>query len=115
MLRQEIASGIRLRVAGEERRRTASCVRLRAGRHACGPVPYWGTTTVVSRRRLDPLASLERVVQPQQGLLGDVLGLGDAAEHPVRDRERRRAELVEEFVVRRRQAATSENASRQLG
>ena len=49
----------------------------------------------VGARRLDPLAALARPVQAQEPLLHHVLRLAHAAEHPVGDGERRRAELVE--------------------
>jgi hypothetical protein len=43
--------------------------------------------------RCDLLARIERLVHPQQRFLHHVLGLGHAAEHPVRERER--PQLVE--------------------
>jgi hypothetical protein len=53
-----------------------------------------------SAGRLDLLAVLERTVEPEQRLLDDVLGLGDAAEHPVRDRERDRAQFLKQLLAR---------------
>jgi hypothetical protein len=50
--------------------------------------------------RLDPLALLQRVVQAQQRLLHDVLGLAHAAEHPVRHRERPGPELLQDRHAR---------------
>src|SRR5918994_3513063 len=49
----------------------------------------------VGARRLDPLAALARPVEAEEPLLHHVLRLAHAAEHPVGDGERRRAELVE--------------------
>jgi hypothetical protein len=45
--------------------------------------------------RCDVLAAGQRLMEPQQRLLDHVLGLGDAAEHPIRDRERDGPQLVE--------------------
>src|SRR6266851_6444921 len=39
-------------------------------------------------------------MQPQQGFLDDVFGFGDAAEHPVRDRERSRPQLLKQLLPR---------------
>ena len=64
----------------------------------------------VRPRRLDPLALLERLVEAEERLLDHVLGLGDAAEHPVGDRERRRAQLLEQLVVRVGHAASPREA-----
>jgi len=50
-------------------------------------------------RRFDLLTSLERLMHPQQRLLHHVLGFGDAAEHPVGDRERDRPQLVEQSLA----------------
>ena len=63
-------------------------------------------------RRRDLLAGLERLMDPQQRLLDHVLGLGDAAEHPVGDRERDRPQLVEQSLAIGHAAA---NPCRQLG
>src|SRR6201999_2383438 len=49
----------------------------------------------VGPRGGDLLASLERLMDAQQRLLDDVLGFGDAAEHPVGDSERSRPQLLE--------------------
>ena len=49
----------------------------------------------VRARRLDPLAALARPVEAEEPLLHHVLRLAHAAEHPVGDGERRRAERVE--------------------
>ena len=49
----------------------------------------------VRARGGDLLAVLDRPMDAQQRLLDDVLGFGDAAEHPVGNRERRRAQLLE--------------------
>src|SRR6266849_3555290 len=50
-------------------------------------------------------------MQPQQGFLDDVLCFGDAAEHPVRDRERRRPHLLKQLLALGHIA----NPCRQLG
>jgi len=50
-------------------------------------------------RRRDLLAPLERPMHAQQRLLHHVLGLGDAAEHPVGDREGDRPQLVEQSLA----------------
>jgi hypothetical protein len=50
-------------------------------------------------RRCDLLAGLQRLTHPQQRLLHHVLGLGDAAEHPVGERERGGAQLSEELLT----------------
>ena len=50
-------------------------------------------------RRLDPLAGVERLMHAQQRLLHHVLGFGDAAEHAVGDRERDRAQLVQQSLA----------------
>ena len=63
-------------------------------------------------RRCDVLAALECLVDPEERFLHDVLGLGDAAEHPVRDRERDRPQLVEKLLAIGHAAA---NPCRQLG
>src|SRR5262249_1506110 len=52
---------------------------------------------LVVRRRLERRAA-------QVGLLHDVLGLGHAAEHPVRDREQQRAHLSQEITPSRPRA-----------
>jgi hypothetical protein len=49
--------------------------------------------------RGDLFARVQRLVHAQQGLLHDVLCLGDAAQHPVGDRERERPQIVEQSVV----------------
>jgi hypothetical protein len=58
------------------------------------------------------LAGLERLMHPQQRFLHHVLGLGDAAEHPVGDRERDRPQLVEQSLAIGHAAASP---CRQLG
>src|SRR3954452_14550945 len=81
--------------------------------------------------RFDLLALVESVVDADQRLLHHVLGLRDAAEHPVGDREGSRTELLEELFVGLAHAvsglrspvaarplsaaASSANPSRQLG
>ena len=50
-------------------------------------------------RGCDLLACIERPMHAQQRLLHDVLGLGDAAEHPVGDRECDRPQLVEQSLA----------------
>jgi hypothetical protein len=73
--------------------------------------------------RSDALALAQRTGQPQEGLLDDVLGVADAASHPVGDREHQRPELQ---VVRGglrghgafpalKASAQTGNPSRQLG
>jgi len=71
----------------------------------------------VGARRLDPLAALARPVQAEQPLLHHVLRLADAAEHPVGDGERRRAQLVELLLGHRlsRVPANSPAASSDTG
>ena len=49
-----------------------------------------GDSGDVGPRGGDLLAVLDRLMDAQQRFLDDVLGFGDAAEHPVGDRERRR-------------------------
>jgi hypothetical protein len=44
-------------------------------------------------RRCDLLAGLKRLIHPQQRFLDHVLGVGDAAEHPVGDGERHRLQF----------------------
>jgi hypothetical protein len=61
-------------------------------------------------RRCDLLAGLEGLMDPQQRVLRHVLGFGDAAEHPVGDRERDRPQLVEQLL-----ATGHVNSCRQLG
>src|SRR5919109_3144095 len=51
-------------------------------------------------------------MHPQKHLLHHILGLGDAAKHPVGDGERDRAELVEQSLAGSHAAA---NPCRQLG
>jgi hypothetical protein len=63
-------------------------------------------------RRCDLLAGIKRLMHPQQRFLHHVLGLGDASEHPVGDRERDRPQLVEQSLAIAHAAA---NACRQLG
>jgi hypothetical protein len=63
-------------------------------------------------RRCDPLAGIERLMHPQQRFLDHILGLGDAAEHPVGDRERDRPQLVEQSLMPSHAAM---NPFRQLG
>ena len=63
-------------------------------------------------RRCDPLAGLERLMNPQQRFLHHVLGPGDAAEHPIGDREGGRPQLVEQSLAISHAAA---NPCRQLG
>jgi hypothetical protein len=46
-------------------------------------------------------------MHPQQRLLDHVLGLGDAAEHPVGDRERDRPHLVKQSLAISHAAASS--------
>ena len=46
-------------------------------------------------RGCDLLAGIKRPMHPKQRLLHDVLGLGDAAEHAVGDRERVRPQFVQ--------------------
>ena len=53
----------------------------------------------IGPRRGDLLPLLDRVVDPQQGLLDDVLGLADAAEHPVSDRECPRTQVIVKRVA----------------
>jgi hypothetical protein len=50
-------------------------------------------------RRCDSLARVQRLMHSQQRFLHHVLGLGDAAEHPVGDRERDRPQLVEQSLA----------------
>jgi hypothetical protein len=64
------------------------------------------------RRRCDFLAGIKRLMHPQQRFLHHVLGLGDAAEHPVGDRERARPQLVKQSLPIGHAAA---NPCRQLG
>jgi hypothetical protein len=54
-------------------------------------------------RRFDLLSSFERAVDPEQRLLDDVLGLGDAAQHPVGDRERDRPWFDKQLIAIRYQ------------
>src|SRR3712207_9056541 len=56
--------------------------------------------------------SVERLVHPQQSFLHHVLRLGEAAEHPVGDREGGRPQLVEQSFAIGHAAA---NPCRQLG
>src|SRR6266508_3180158 len=63
-------------------------------------------------RRCDLLAGLQRLMHPQQRFLHHVLGLGDAAQHPVGDRERDRPQLVKQSLAIAHAAA---NPCRQLG
>ncbi len=63
-------------------------------------------------RRCDLLAAVERPMHPQQRFLHQVLGLGDAAEHPVGDPERDRPQLVEQSLAIGHADA---NPCRQLG
>src|SRR3712207_8908527 len=58
--------------------------------------PYTTLFRSERARRCDLLAGIKRPVHPQQRFLHHVLGLGDAAEHPVGDRERDRPQLVEQ-------------------
>lgn len=51
-------------------------------------------------RRGDLLARLELALQPQEGLLDDVLGVADSSEHPVGDRERARAQTRSKATTR---------------
>jgi hypothetical protein len=44
-------------------------------------------------------AALERLVHAQERLLDHVLGLGDGAQHPVGDRERRGPQVVEQLLA----------------
>jgi hypothetical protein len=50
-------------------------------------------------RRHDPLAAVQRLMHPQEGLLDNILGLGHAAEHPVGDLKRARAQLVKQSLA----------------
>ena len=57
-------------------------------------------------RRCDLLAGIQRPMHPQQRFLHEVLGFGDAAEHPVGDRERHRPQLLEQSLPIGHAAAT---------
>jgi hypothetical protein len=63
-------------------------------------------------RRCDLLAGLQCTMHAQQRFLDHVLCLGDAAEHPVGDRERDRPQLLEQALAIAHAAA---NPCRQLG
>jgi hypothetical protein len=52
----------------------------------------------VRLRRFDLGAGRQRPMPPQERLLHDVLGLRDAAEHPVGDREQQRPQLLGELA-----------------
>src|SRR3712207_9413151 len=58
--------------------------------------PYTTLFRSERARRCDLLAGIKRLMNAQQRFLHHVLGLGDAAEHPVGDRERDRPQLVEQ-------------------
>ncbi len=64
--------------------------------------------------RVDALARLEGLVNPRQGLLDHVLGIADAAEHPVGDGERPRAQALQELAVQRRHCQVAGPATRSL-
>ena len=49
--------------------------------------------------RVDLVPILEHAMEAEQRLLDDVLGLRDAAQHPVGDRERDRPHLLEQLLV----------------
>jgi hypothetical protein len=51
----------------------------------------------VRLRRLDLRTVLDGALEADERLLDDVLGLGDAAEHAVRDREEQRPQLLEDL------------------
>src|SRR3712207_7968174 len=74
--------------------------------------PYTTLFRSERARRCDLLAGIKRPVHPQQRFLHHVLGPGDAAEHPVGDRERDRPQLVEQSLAIGHAAA---NPCRQLG
>ena len=69
----------------------------------------------VRPRRLDPLTLLERAMEAEEALLHDVLRLAHAAQHPVRDRERRRPQRLEQVGAAMAQPSPRAKPSRQLG
>ena len=50
-------------------------------------------------RRSDLLAAVERPMHAHERFLHHVLGLGHASQHPIRDRERDRAQFVQQLFV----------------
>ena len=56
------------------------------------------TVVTYARGEAICLARIERLMDAQQRLLDDVLGLGDAAEHPVGDPEGQRPQLIEQLL-----------------